>query len=112
MEHMSNVKNYTPHPITLFPASGEAITLRPDGVARVTSDRVQIHELDILGVPVIKQTFGNVTGLPDEEEGTYCIVSRVVALALQGQRNDLLVPADLHRDCEGNILGCAALEKV
>ena len=116
---MPTVKNFTPHDITLA-----GVTYASAGVARVaTTEEVvstlhmdcPIHVEDAccgctgLEVPIIRQLLGAVTGLPDYEDGTTLVVSRMVAAAMPG-RPDLMCPARLTRDAEGRITGCQALE--
>ena len=78
--------NLTPHAIVLndgreFPSSGT--------VARVSSTHTAFDELGICSV-----AFGDITGLPSEENGTIYIVSGMVAQATF--RTDLVSPATGH----------------
>lgn len=103
--------NLTPHDVTihgtrreavLSPNTGEMIlddltvvqTLPSAGVARV--DTVRVRELDTGTVSftcrVIRQTMGEVTGLPDPVDGVAYIVSAVVLAALGGSRPDVFAP--------------------
>lgn len=100
--------NKTPHPVHIvddagcvvhtFPVSGEPIRL-----AATTQHAGQID-----GVPVSQTVFGKPEGLPEQSSGTYYIVSQLVKSALPS-RTDLLVPAEVVRDSNGNILGCRSL---
>ncbi len=103
--------NLTPHDITIYgtrreaiqcPNTGEMIvddlpvvqTLPSAGSARV--DTARVRELDTGTVSfscrVIRQTMGEVTGLPDPVPGTAYIVSLVVLTALGGARPDVYAP--------------------
>jgi hypothetical protein len=62
-------------------------------------------------VPVVRQSLGEVTGLPEQTAGTYLIVSRVIAAACP-DRLDLLVPDNLVRDSDGRIVGCRRFARV
>lgn len=99
----------TPHPIMIvdeedqvvktIPASGQTIRLKASTVdAGWTVDDIR----------VTKTKFGNPEGLPDYEFGTFYIVSQLVKSALPS-REDLLVPAEVQRDTNGNIIGCLSL---
>lgn len=102
-----SILNMTPHKVDVidennliifsFPSSGtirlEAKTVCVDGIGRI---------------PLSKTIFGEPVGLPKYQEGTYYIVSQLVKSALP-QRTDLLVPAEVIRDKEGNIIGCRSL---
>lgn len=79
--------NLTPHDINL--SSGE-IYPRSGTLARVD------------------MPYGDVSGLPKEEEGKGYIVSVLVAERLPG-RKDLLVPGAQVRDEKGRIVGCESL---
>jgi len=110
-----NIVNLTPHDIVVmaedrtelrrYPASGT--------IARAASKTEIVGELD--GVPVARQQFGEVSGLPDPEPGTVYLVSLVVGQAMKGQRDDLYgpdtSPDGAVRDAEGRIVGTRRLVK-
>lgn len=83
--------NLTPHQVTVRTESGDRV-FEPSGqVARVTVSSVQIDEID--GIPIFSQTFGEIEGLPEPQEGTIYIVSLVVRQAAQAQgRTDVVSP--------------------
>ncbi|NNG67530.1 hypothetical protein [Caldanaerobacter subterraneus] len=106
--------NLTPHEITLILEGGE-LHIPPSGtVARCTTNRVTVEEVHIDGlkIPINKTEFGEVENLPEPEEGTYFIVSAIVAQAMSGKRSDLLIPDDAVRDEQGRIVGARALARV
>lgn len=89
-----NIVNCTPHAITLnngesFPISGN--------VARVSST------FEANGKGFFKVAYGEVTGLPDEQDDTLYIVSSMVANATS--RRDVIVPATGHPECIRNDKG-------
>jgi len=47
--------------------------------------------------------------LPEPQDGVLIVVSGVVALAAS-DRHDLLVPAEVKRDDDGQTIGCCSLE--
>lgn len=87
--------NCTPHAITL----NDGRTFEPSGsVARVAQS---ISEFDENGIAV--QSFGEVTGLPEPQPGTYYIVSAMVLPRAQAEgRTDVVAPATGHKDCIRN----------
>lgn len=97
--------NLTPHPINII----DGPTLPSSGVARVSASSETVGSVD--GVPIVRQSFGDVEGLPDQVDGMHIIVSRMVAAACP-DRADLLVPADMVRDDQGRIVGCRSLERI
>jgi len=105
------LKNYTPHDIKLFLSNGETDVLKPEGLARCTFETKKVGNLE-LGLPIYEIKCGEVYGLPEEQEGTYYIVSRTVAEECKGKRNDLFVPADTVRDEKGNIIGCKGVARI
>lgn len=106
---MKKLVNCTPHPINLIVPAGTK-TLPPSGIC----PRVSEIETDVAlavgddGIPIISLTFGQVTGLPEQEEGVLLIVSKMVADAAS-DRTDLVSPGRLVRDSKGLIIGCKAL---
>lgn len=104
--HMAFV-SLVPHSLTVLLASGEQMVIEPSGsVARCSQREEFVRELD--GVHVTRQVFGDVEGLPPREEGTFFIVSRLVASAAP-ERDDLLIPGPLVRDGKGVVVGCKGL---
>ena len=77
-------------------------------IPRCTQVETDLGELD--GVPLVGMKFGEVENLPEARDGVYYIVSSLVAQAgRKVGRSDLLIPAKMVRDQDGNILGCLAL---
>lgn len=111
------VVNMTPHDVTIvdpndrtqvrvFPRSGQTI--------RCQSTTETIGDID--GIPMTRTVFGALTvvnadgtesALPERKEGTFFIVSSLVAQA--AKRDDFLVPNESVRDAEGRIIGCKSL---
>jgi len=104
---MTAIKNMTPHPITIVAEDGTVVRgIASDGLVRLKATTVRDGEVD--GIPVSRTVFGQQEGLPEAEDGVYYIVSQLVKTALP-ERKDLLVPAEVVRDAQGNILGCRSL---
>ena len=116
---MPRIINLTPHSVTLA-----GVTYASAGVARVaTTEEVvstiylacPVHADDAccgctgLELPIVRQQLGLVQGLPEREDDTIIIVSRMVCAAMPG-RPDLMCPARLTRDEQGRVVGCGALE--
>ena len=104
-----NIINCTPHPINLISQNGDEISL-PKGevVPRLTQSTKQVDTIN--GISITETTFGETQDLPDYQEGTVLIVSRMI-LEANKDRNDLLVPNELVRDVGGNIIGCKSLAR-
>lgn len=84
---------------------------RPSGhIARCTYNEQTVENIG--GVTTYGVKFDSIVNLPEEQEGTYYIVS-----SLAGQegklagRKDLLIPYRRVRDSSGRIVGCLALSK-
>lgn len=103
--------NLTPHAINIVDGEGKVtLTIEPSGsVARATNKTVVTG--DINGIPVTKTEYGEVEGLPAQEEDTIYIVSTLVAQRCAG-REDVFVPGEQVRDGQGRIIGCRSLGKV
>lgn len=103
------IVNLTPHDVNIvgdvevtIPASGD--------LARVAATTDVIGSVN--GIPLTANAYGEVTGLPDEQENTIFIVSALVANALKGVRDDLVIPNEAVRDEAGRIIGCKSLGRV
>lgn len=102
--------NLTPHEVSLVDDQGSILlVIQPEE----TSARCAVkREIAFLadGVQVNRSVFGEVIGLPDPVEGTWYIVSRIVAEA--ARRGDLLVPDETVRNSEGQIVGCKSFATI
>ena len=102
--------NLTPHAITAggetFPPSGE--------IARV--ETIQVPDGEINNIPVHKQTFGKITGLPEKQRFTVFVVSAIVlAAAKEMGRTDVVAPntssPDVVRNEAGHIISVPGFVK-
>lgn len=117
--------NMTPHPIHIVDAEGTVLQTIPNcgWELRLSTSTEQVGEF--AGIPLTKTVFGETTsvqgrsytGQPNPWEGpiqldsTKFIVSQLVKNRYSGTPTDnlLLVPAEVVRDTQGNILGCQSL---
>ena len=101
--------NLTPHTINVLYGDGEkAIDVPPSG------DLARVSQIDtpcdpIGDIPVCITSYGEVTGLPDPEEGVIYIVSGQVASA--APRADVMSPGSLVRNKAGDPVGCKGLRR-
>lgn len=78
--------NLTPHAITIRTPEGGDITIPPSGVvAKVATQEEMVDTLN--GVPVIRRTFGAVTGLTLPAQEPVLVSSMVLGALPQGTRN-------------------------
>lgn len=102
-------RNLTPHAVNIVREDNTVLTIEPEETpARVSMTVAKVSELD--GVGIYASQYGEVTDLPEPEEGVWLIVSRMV-LAASPERHDLLVPGTLIRDDAGNVTGCKGLSQ-
>ena len=112
---IKRIINLTPHTITFVDDVGNIVlTVEPLGqVARCAASRVQVDTVTVDGIaiPVNRTQFGEVTGLPEPQEGTIYIVSSLTAQAVP-EREDVFIVDDSVRDEQGRIIGVRALAHV
>lgn len=100
--------NLTPHPLNLL-VGAEMVEIPSAGLARCATT---VDDVAILGgVRIVQTHFGEVTGLPEPQDGTIYVVSAMVLAALGGSRDDVFGPADYIRDEAGRVVGARALTK-
>ena len=106
---MITVLNKTPHSVNIVNEKNQVIKVyeRGESLIRLAVKTVKDEPL-FDGTPTSRTEFGKPEGLPDFKEDTFYIVSQLVKNALP-DRKDLLVPAEVVRDDEGNIIGCKSL---
>jgi hypothetical protein len=98
------VKNLTPHQVVVI-LDDYTVTFEPSGIVARVSQTLSRTGTAAGGIPVFSRYFGDVIGLPEREAGVLLIVSALVKSALP-DRKDLLSPAELIRDGQGNVIGC------
>ncbi len=102
--------NLTPHTIDIHHSTGEITHVPPSGeVARCAEERMVVRTIGTISVE--KAVYGEVTGLPDSEEGTIYIMSMRAAQGVSG-RNDVVLPGEAIRDKDGKIVGCRGLSVI
>lgn len=104
-----NIINLTPHDV-VYSNKGNFKVIQTSGLARCTMESKMVDIID--NIPVNQNSYGEVVGLPEEQEGTYYIVSRIVAEAMKGKRNDLLIVDKTIRDDKGFIVGFQAFARL
>lgn len=112
------IVNLTPHAITVLKNGEEIAVYDASGcIARCESDTVTVGE--IAGIPLTETRFGElylIDGervkheLPEQQDGTFYIVSALVARA--AGREDFVIVNDTVRDNDGRIIGCQSFAHV
>ena len=109
---MTKIINMTPHPIIILDEENVTIArFESKGQIRLKQKHFPWGNLLVHfkgKVPITISSFGKPEGLPERGFQTYYIVSQLIKSALPN-RNDLLVPAEVVRDKDGNIIGCRSL---
>lgn len=105
---MPYIINMTPHPVNIVDEDGNVVETfsKSDQMIRL-SQQIQSAGM-VSGIPLTKTVFGEAENLPALKKGRFFIVSQLVKSALP-DRPDLLVPAEVVRDDDGNIVGCRSL---
>ena len=108
------LKNLTPYEVKIYKLVGTTPDLdvvieanEKEGIACVSCEYQKVDKT-VEGVDMYRPVFGEVTGLPEYEEGVYLLVSAMVREALP-LRSDLVSPGQLLRDDNGNVIGCLGL---
>lgn len=105
------IVNLTPHPVEIVDADGEVVrVLESEGIARAVQTDSPVEDLD--DIPMVCSTYGGTEGLPEPKQGVYLLVSMMTANAAKDEgRNcsDLLIPAGIVRDDDGQITGSTSL---
>lgn len=106
------LKNLTPHEVKIFKLVGttpdlDVVIEEGEEVVRVSCEYIKVDK-KVDGIDLYRTVFGEVTGLPDYEEGVYLLVSTMVREVLP-LRKDLVSPGQLLRDDKGEVIGCLGL---
>jgi len=101
--------NCTPHEISIHHAG--AVTILPPTGFSIRCSQINEDDGVIMGLPVNKVRFGYVEHLPPQLEGIYWLASRIVLMALNGSRPDIIGTGEAIRDDKGNVIGCKGLAR-
>ena len=97
--------NLTPHSIRVVLDGGE-LEIPPSGtVARVAVKQKLVGNID--GIPLVRNEWGSIEGLPEPKDGIVYIVSSLVLSRIRG-RTDVVAPdtgPSAIRDNKGRITG-------
>ena len=112
------IKNFTPHQVNIIDNNNKCLAEFPSlGTIRVKSTQTLIGHAtyedqgDIQGIPVFDSSFEDITDkLPPVEDDTVYVVSRIVKNACP-ERNDFVVPNDVVRNQDGQIIGCQSFSR-
>lgn len=112
------IVNLTPHAITVLKNGEEIAVYEASGsIARCEWKTVAVGE--IAGIPLTETRFGKLYlidrdrvkhELPEQQDGTFYIVSALVARV--AQREDFIIVDDTVRDDKGRIVGCQSFAHV
>jgi len=105
----NQIINKVPHAVYILDDNDNILRVFPKskGMIRVEENTSDIGVID--GVPICSTIWGDTTDVPEPQKGLYYIVSQLVKNALP-KRPDLLVPKNVVRDINGNIIGCRRLD--
>jgi len=103
--------NLTPHTVNLKLASGTIQNIERKGRIPRIEEIIEYQDTSDDGAVIYGMSYGGVIDAPPIIQGTYYIVSRMVAEAMRG-RNDLLFPIMLERDSDGKVVSATALARV
>ncbi len=127
---IQKIVNATPHTITVI---AEAGVLQDPKTKQYTANALEVEVIQVFqksgilprvsmfndpvalfcDIPIEFVVYGEIEGLPEEEEGVYYIVSGLVAAAgVKLGRKDLMAPGKLVRDAANSstVLGCLMLQ--
>lgn len=96
--------NLTAHNINLILDNNKIQVIESSGLARCIVETEHVDNIN--GIPVYRNKFTDVIGLPDEEKDTVYVVSRIVAEAVKGKRFDCIIVDKTIRDEKKFIIGC------
>ena len=105
---IEKIINMTPHPVNILDEENNEIATIPASGKLIRLKSNIVRDGEIGEIPISKTVFGDPEGLPERNTGIYYIVSQLVKSACSG-RDDLLVPAEVVRNEDGNIIGCRSL---
>ena len=119
---MTTIKNLTPHALNILNEDFTPLqTIQSEGLPPLRISETKELLYTINEINVYRTVYGKCAELPEEQENTFLVVSRMVIDA-HPEREDLLCPSEIVRkDAEGNfsshpfakgdIVGCLSLSR-
>jgi hypothetical protein len=105
--------NLTGHPITILDNEGNRIVTIPasNQVPRCIQKTQHLDTVKFRGkdIPITSTLYMPPMYMPEPQQGTYFIVSKLIAERLHGVRRDLLIANGIVRDPNGGKMGCKSL---
>lgn len=102
--------NKVPHAIYILDSQNSILKVFPQSTGMIRIDEQSVDIGEILDVPICSTVWSKDSpSVPSFQPGTYYIVSQLVKNAMP-ERPDFLVPKDIVRDSDGNIIGCRRLD--
>jgi hypothetical protein len=106
-EEEVNIVNLTPHEIMIG-----AVKIPSTGVVRCQETSTKKGTIKFNGseIEIVSKSFGAISGLPEQKEGTVYVLSGLAATAAWEQgRDDVYCPGTAVRDDKGAIVGVSNL---
>lgn len=98
------IVNTTPHNVNICDDNGDVINTFPKSPFPIRLSMTSNNVGDLDGIPLMNVSYGD-TDLPSVQNNVFYIVSALLKQSFP-DRQDLLVPHDIVRDNDGNIIGC------
>lgn len=98
------IVNLTPHNINLILDNNKILVIESSGVARCNVETRLVNYIN--DIPVYRNRYTDVVGLPDGDKDTVYVVSRIVAEAVKDKRFDCVIVDNTIRDEKNFIIGC------
>jgi len=99
--------NTTPHTVKVLGKDGEVLLEVPRATEPLRLQEINDFTGQVGGIPLFRKSFVGID-LPPAEEDVFYIVSLPVAQLVRRGSHDFIVPHELVRDSEGNVVGCKA----
>ena len=107
--------NLTPHPVTIFDQDGNIVlAVEPSGTVARLTETVR-PDGGIGEASAVSVALGEISGLPEPQEGITYIVSMPTLMGMRAAgntRSDVRYPFDQVRDGNGRIIGCRGLATI
>ena len=105
---MERIINKTPHNVNIVNESGKVIKVFEKSESIIRLSMKIVPDISIDGTPTTKTTFGNPNELPKFKKEIFYIVSQLIKNSFP-ERTDFLVPAEIVRNENNQIIGCKSL---
>ena len=103
---IKKIVNLTGHDINVVKDDGSIMTIKSSGIIRLNATEKKVGQIG--DIPILELSFGAPDWVPERQDGTIYIVSKITCEAMR-DRDDFYIVASLVKNEDGSVRGVKGL---